>query len=114
MCATEAGHRVQSARTSSHSSSAPQADAYLGMHRLAEAEKSGLKAAEIDKTNFEPRTHFLLAQIYEVERKPDAEAAQLGEYLKSVNDPPTVSVGDNCRIKSHSSGLSESARGHRR
>jgi tetratricopeptide (TPR) repeat protein len=63
------------------------AGAYLGMHRLAEAEKSALKAAEIDKTNREPRTHFLLAQIYEVERKPDAEAAQLEEYLKSVSDP---------------------------
>jgi hypothetical protein len=52
-----------------------------------EAEKSALKAAEIDKTNREPRTHFLLAQIYEAERKPDAEAAQLEEYLKSVGDP---------------------------
>jgi tetratricopeptide (TPR) repeat protein len=63
------------------------AGAYLGLHRLAEAEKSAIKAAEIDKTNREPRTHFLLAQIYEAERKPDAEAAQLEEYLKSVNDP---------------------------
>ncbi len=63
------------------------AGAYLGMHRLAEAEKSGMRAAEIDRTNREPRTHFLLAQIYEAERKPDAEAAQLEEYLKSVSDP---------------------------
>ena len=63
------------------------AGAYLGLHRLAEAAKSATKAAEIDKTNREPRTHFLLAQIYEAERKPDAEAAQLEEYLKSVNDP---------------------------
>jgi tetratricopeptide (TPR) repeat protein len=63
------------------------AGGYLGLHRLAEAEKSALKAAEIDKTNREPRTHFLLAQIYEVERKPDAEAAQLEEYLKSVSNP---------------------------
>lgn len=63
------------------------AGAYLGMHRLTEAEKSAMRAAEIDKTNREPRTHFLLAQIYEAERKPDAEAAQLEEYLKSVSDP---------------------------
>jgi len=63
------------------------AGAYLGLHRLAEAEKSALRAAEIDKTNHEPRTHFLLAQIYEAERKPDAEATQLEEYLKSVGDP---------------------------
>jgi tetratricopeptide (TPR) repeat protein len=63
------------------------AGAYLALHRLAEAEKSALRAAELDKTNREPRTHFLLAQIYEAERKPDAEAAQLEEYLKSVSDP---------------------------
>lgn len=68
------------------------AGAYLGLQRLPEAEKSALRAAEIDKTNREPRTHFLLAQIYEVERRPDAEAAQLQEYLKSVNDPEQVAM----------------------
>lgn len=68
------------------------AGASFGLHRLAEAEKSALKAVEIDKTKREPRTHFLLAQIYEVERKPDAEAAQLVEYLKSVTDPQELTM----------------------
>lgn len=68
------------------------AGAYLGLHRVAEAERSALKAVEIDKSKREPRTHFLLAQIYEIERKPDAEAAQLQEYLKSVTDPQEVAM----------------------
>jgi tetratricopeptide (TPR) repeat protein len=44
------------------------AGAYLALHRLAEAERSALKAAEIDKAKREPRIHFLLARIYEIER----------------------------------------------
>jgi len=68
------------------------AGGYFGLHRLPEAEKSALKAAEIDKTKREPRIHFLLAQIYEIERKPDAEAAQLQEYLKSATDPQEVAM----------------------
>src|SRR5580693_258024 len=76
------------------------AGAYLGLHRLAEAEKSALRAAEIDKANREPRIHFLLAQIYEVEHKPDAETAQLEEYLKSVSDPQEKAV-----VKKYLAGL---------
>jgi hypothetical protein len=68
------------------------AGAYFGLHRLSEAERSALKAAEIDKANREPRAHFLLAQIYEIERQPDAEAAQLREYLKSATDPQDVAM----------------------
>lgn len=62
------------------------AGAYLGLHRLTEAETNALKAAEIDKARREPRAHFLLAQIYEIEGKSDAEAAQLREYLKSATN----------------------------
>jgi len=68
------------------------AGAYYGLHQLSEAEKNALRAAEIDKTTREPRAHFLLAQIYEIERKPDAEAAQLREYLKSASDPQDVAM----------------------
>jgi tetratricopeptide (TPR) repeat protein len=68
------------------------AGAYFGLHRLPEAERSALKAAEIDKINREPRAHFLLAQIYELERKPDAEAIQLQEYLKATTDPQEVAI----------------------
>ncbi|HXZ33726.1 MAG TPA: hypothetical protein VEH30_15725, partial [Terriglobales bacterium] len=49
------------------------AGGYLGLHRLPEAEKSALRATEIDKAEREPRIHFLLAQIYEIEGKPDAK-----------------------------------------
>jgi tetratricopeptide (TPR) repeat protein len=68
------------------------AGAYYGLHQLPEAEKNALKAAEIDKDQREPRTHFLLAQIYEMQHKPDAEAAQLREYLKSATDPQDVAM----------------------
>jgi Tfp pilus assembly protein PilF len=81
------------------------AGAYFALHKLEEAEKKALRAAEIDKTRREPRTHFLLAQIYEVERKPDAEAAQLREYLKSVTDPQEVAM-----VKKYLADLSGNAR----
>ena len=68
------------------------AGAFFGLHRLPEAEKSALKAIEVDKAKREPRAHFLLAQIYEIERKADAEAAELQEYLKSASDPQDVTM----------------------
>jgi len=81
------------------------AGAYLGLRRLPEAEKTALKAAEIDKTTREPRVHFLLAQIYEVERQPDAEAAQLQEYLKSATDPQEAAM-----VKKYLAGLAGSSK----
>jgi tetratricopeptide (TPR) repeat protein len=68
------------------------AGANLALRQLPEAEKNALKAAEIDKDLREPRTHFLLAQIYELQHKPDLEAAQLREYLKSATDPQDVAM----------------------
>jgi hypothetical protein len=64
----------------------------LWLASLPEAEKSALKAVEVDKTKRELRAHFLLVQIYEIEGKPDAEAAQLQEYLKSATDPRDVTM----------------------
>ncbi len=81
------------------------AAAYFALHRLGEAESSALKAAEVDKAKREPRTHFLLAQIYELENKPDAEAAQLQEYLKSATDPQEVAM-----VKKYLADLSVSRR----
>jgi tetratricopeptide (TPR) repeat protein len=78
------------------------AGAYVGLHRLPEAEKNALRAAEIDKDQREPRTHFLLAQIYEMQHKPDAEAAQLQEYLKSATDPQEVAM-----VKKYLANLTE-------
>lgn len=68
------------------------AAANLRLHRLPEAEKSGLRAAEIDKTNADPRVHFLLAQIYEAKGDRENEAAQLREYLKYASDPNDVAM----------------------
>lgn len=81
------------------------AGAYFGLRRLPEAEKNALRAAEIDKDQREPRTHFLLAQIYEMQHKPDAEAAQLREYLKSATDPQDVAM-----VKKYLADLRENPR----
>jgi tetratricopeptide (TPR) repeat protein len=63
------------------------AAANLSLHKLLEAEKSALKAVEIDKTHNDPRIYFLLAQIYEAKGDPTNEAAQLRQYLKFASDP---------------------------
>jgi len=68
------------------------AAANLHLHNLFEAEKSALKAAEIDKANLDPRVHFLLAQIYEAKGDRTREAGQLREYLKYASDPNDVSM----------------------
>ncbi len=69
------------------------AAANLNLHNLAEAEKSGLRALQIDREHREPRLHFLMAQIYEAKRDSANEAVQLREYLKysdSVSDAAMV------------------------
>ena len=66
------------------------AAANLNLHNLPQAEKSALRAAEIDKNNTDPRIHFLLAQIYEAKGDRAGEAAQLREYLKYASDPADV------------------------
>jgi hypothetical protein len=68
------------------------AAAYLNLHKLPEAEKSALRALEIDKNNADPRVHFLLAQIYEAKRDFVNEAAQLREYLKFADSADAVMV----------------------
>jgi tetratricopeptide (TPR) repeat protein len=68
------------------------AAANFNLHNLPEAEKSALRAAEIDKNNTDPRVHFLLAQIYEAKGDRASEAAQLREYLKYASDPNDVAM----------------------
>jgi tetratricopeptide (TPR) repeat protein len=63
------------------------AAANLHLHNLPEAEKSALRAAELDKSNTDPRVHFLLAQIYEAKGDRVAEAVHLREYLKYASNP---------------------------
>lgn len=68
------------------------AAANLHLHNLPEAKKSALRAVEIDKSNTDPRVHFLLAQIYEAEGDRTGEAAQLREYLKYASDPNDIGM----------------------
>ena len=66
--------------------------AYLNLHKLPEAEKSALRALEIDRNNADPRVHFLLAQIYEAKKDFVNEAAQLREYLKFADSADAAMV----------------------
>jgi tetratricopeptide (TPR) repeat protein len=68
------------------------AAANLNLRKLPEAEKSALKAIEIDRTHLDPRVHFLLAQIYEAEGEHDKEVLQLHEFLKYANASDTAMV----------------------
>ena len=69
------------------------AAANLNLHKLADAEKSALRALDIDKNHAEPRVYFVLAQIYEAKGDPTNEAAQLREYLKfATNAEDTAMV----------------------
>jgi YD repeat-containing protein len=69
-----------------------QAAGNLNTHNLADAEKSGLRAVEIDRNHLEPRAYFVLAQVYEAKNDPTNEAAQLREYLKYANNPDDVEM----------------------
>jgi tetratricopeptide (TPR) repeat protein len=79
--------------------------ANLNLHHLPEAEKSALKALEIDRDNTEPRVHYLLAQIYEAKRDRANEVAQLREYLKYSTDPK-----DTAMVKNYLAELDEKSR----
>ena len=76
------------------------AAANLNLHHLEEAEKSGLRAAEIDQDHREPRVYFVLAQIYEAKGDTAAEAAQLRTYLQFAKDP-----GDIAAVKQYLAAL---------
>jgi tetratricopeptide (TPR) repeat protein len=68
------------------------AAANLRINKLDEAEKSALRALDIDKNHREPRVHFVLAQIYEAKGDRANEAAQLREYLKFASNPDDVAM----------------------
>ena len=56
------------------------AAANLNLHNLPQAEKSALRAADLDQNNADPRIHFLLAQIYEAK----GDRAGRGSAVKRV------------------------------
>jgi predicted Zn-dependent protease len=66
------------------------AAANLNRRNLNDAEKSGLRAVEIDTNHREPRVHFVLAQIYEAKGDKAKEASQLREFLKYATNPDDV------------------------
>jgi tetratricopeptide (TPR) repeat protein len=68
------------------------AAANLRTGKLDAAEKSALRAIEIDKNNTDPRVHFVLAQIYEAKGDRANEIAQLREYLKFVSNPEDMAT----------------------
>ena len=68
------------------------AAANFNLHNLSKAERSALRAIDIDRKNADPRVHFLLAQISEAEGNPTNEAAQLREYLKYATAPNDVAM----------------------
>jgi Tfp pilus assembly protein PilF len=68
------------------------AAANLKLHRLPDAEKSALKAIEIDRNHSDPRVHFVLAQIYEAEGDRSRETAQLQEYVKYASPSEAAAV----------------------
>jgi predicted Zn-dependent protease len=68
------------------------AAANFNLHNLSKAEESALKAEAIDKSNSDPRIHFLLAQIYEGKGDRTKEAAELREYLKYASDPNDIAM----------------------
>jgi predicted Zn-dependent protease len=74
--------------------------ANLNTNKLADAEKSGLRAAQIDSKHLEPRIYFVLAQIYEAKGDFINEAAQLREYLKYAQN-----AGDVAMVKQYLSQL---------
>jgi tetratricopeptide (TPR) repeat protein len=78
--------------TSSASAYAYNATANLKLHHLAEAEKSALRASEIDSKHSEPRLLYLLAQIYAAKGDLPNTAAQLRQYLKFATDPDDAIV----------------------
>jgi tetratricopeptide (TPR) repeat protein len=87
-----AGRAVELDPTNDAPGYAYSAMANLNLHHLPEAEKSALRALEIDRTNSDPRVHFLLAQIYEAKKDPVNEASQLREYLKYASSPQEAAM----------------------
>jgi tetratricopeptide (TPR) repeat protein len=68
------------------------AAANLNLHNLAAAEKSGVRAVEMDRDHREPRVHFVLAQVYEAKHDRENEAQQLREYLKYAVDAADLAI----------------------
>jgi|SRR5271163_1429434 tetratricopeptide (TPR) repeat protein len=85
--------------TSSASAYAYNATANLNLRHLEEAEKSALRASEIDSKHSEPRLFYLLAEIYAAKGDLANVTAQLREYLKFATDSDDKVVVKNYLAK---------------
>jgi tetratricopeptide (TPR) repeat protein len=68
------------------------AAANLNLRNLDAAEKSGLRAVEIDRDHHEPRVHFVLAQLYEAKGDSANAAVQLRKYVQYADSAHDVAV----------------------
>jgi tetratricopeptide (TPR) repeat protein len=75
------------------------AAANLHLHNLTAAEKSALRAIELDRDHHEPRANFVLAQIYEAKGDRENEARQLREYLKYADNPQDIAAVKNALLQ---------------
>jgi tetratricopeptide (TPR) repeat protein len=86
------GHVLESDAFSNFVAYEYHAAANLNLHNLAAAEKSGLRAAELDREHREPRIYFVLAQIYEARGDVGEVVAQLRSYLKYSDSPLDAAI----------------------
>jgi tetratricopeptide (TPR) repeat protein len=93
------GRALEIDPTASAAAYAYNATAALNLHHLNDAEKSALRALEIDSNHSDPRLHYLLAQIYGAKGDLASAAAQLREYLKFATDPDDTAVVKNYLAK---------------
>jgi tetratricopeptide (TPR) repeat protein len=68
------------------------ATANLHLNHVLEAEKSALRALQLDVRNSEPRIHFVLAQVYAAKGDRSDAAAQLHDFLKYARDPDDIAL----------------------
>jgi hypothetical protein len=83
------------------------AAANLRIDRLDAAEKSALRALAMDKTDSDPRLHFLLAQIYETKGDRIQEIAQLREFLKLTKNPEDIAAVQQVLAQLEKSSVSD-------
>jgi tetratricopeptide (TPR) repeat protein len=93
------GRALEIDPTANAAAYAYNATAALNFHHLNDAEKSALRALEIDSNHSDPRLHYLLAQVYAAKGDLANATAQLREYLKVASDPDDAAVVKNYLAK---------------
>ena len=76
-----------------------RAKAYLHLNNLAEAQKSALRAIDIDVDHSDPSLYFVLAQIYQREGDTAAAIAQLQQLLNHNPDALQAEMAKQLLVK---------------